>query len=71
MQNLSLENLAKLPFGLVARLYTSQPANAAAAGIGNLINNGISPEAALLLRDPAMRTLPALGAYGGTRSNDR
>ena len=71
MQNLSLENLAKLPFGLVARLYASQPSNTIAAGMGNLINRGISPEAALLMRDPAMRTLPAVGAYGGTRSNDR
>lgn len=70
MQNLSLENLAKLPFGLVARLYMSNPSVNAARAYGVLQQNGISPELARLLQAPAQTALPVMGGYAGARLSE-
>ena len=70
MSNLSLENLAKLPFGLVARLYLSQPSVAAAGVYGSLQQNGVSPLLGQALQPIAQRSLPVTGAYIGPRLND-
>lgn len=70
MSNLSLENLAKLPFGLVARLYLSQPSVAAAGFYGGIQQNGISPLLGQAMQPITQRALPVTGGYIGSRLND-
>jgi len=65
MQNLSLENLAKLPFGLVMRLYASQPSVNMAQMYGNIAGQGIAPPVGQALQLPMQKALPALGGYTG------
>lgn len=64
MQNLSLENLAKLPFGLVARLYASQPMNNMAAGYGHLASSGVAPGLGNMIGPALQQSSPLLGAQG-------
>ena len=70
MSDLSLENLAKLPFGLVARLYLSQPSVAAAGFYGGIQQNGISPLLGQAMQPITQRALPVTGGYIGSRLND-
>lgn len=69
MGNLSLENLAKLPFGMVVRLYASQPVTNTSAAYMNMLNQGISPDLAALLQQPIRKGLPLTGAYLGSTAN--
>jgi hypothetical protein len=71
MSNLSLESLAKLPFGLVARLYASQPMTAAAGGVGNVLNNGMAPQLGQMLQIPLQKGLPLYGAQVGASANQQ
>lgn len=71
MTNLSLENLAKLPFGLVARLYASQPMTQAASATGQFLNQGAAPQLGQMLQIPLQRGIPLLGAQQGATANQR
>lgn len=71
MSNLSLENLAKLPFGLVARLYASQPMTQAAGATGQFLNQGAAPQLGQMLQIPLQRGIPLLGAQQGATANQR
>lgn len=62
IQNLSLENLAKLPFGLVMRLYTAQPVSNMAAGYGHLASRGVAPGLGQVVGPMLQQSSPMLGA---------
>ena len=64
MQNLSLESLAKLPFGLVARLYASQPVNNLAGMYGHTASRGLAPSAGQALAPWVQTSAPFVGAQG-------
>lgn len=71
MSNLSLENLAKLPFGLVARLYASQPMTQMAGATGQFLNQGAAPGLGQMLQIPLQRGTPLIGAQVGANANSQ
>jgi len=71
MSNLSLENLAKLPFGLVARLYASQPMTQMAGATGQFLNQGAAPGLGQMLQIPLQKGLPLYGAQVGANANSQ
>lgn len=71
MQNISLENLAKLPFGMVMRLYASKPVTNFAGATGQVLQNGMAPQIGAIMNDPLQRGLPLLGGQLGASLNQR
>lgn len=71
MQNISLENLAKLPFGMVMRLYASNPVTNFAGATGQVLQNGMAPQIGAIMNDPLQRGLPLLGGQLGASLNQR
>lgn len=71
MQNISLENLAKLPFGMVMRLYASKPVTNFAGATGQVLQNGMAPQIGVIMNDPLQRGLPLLGGQLGASLNQR
>ncbi len=69
MSNLSLENLAKLPFGLVMRLYTAQPTANMIGGLAHIGNQGLAPGLGQLMAPVAQKTLPLYGGQVGATAN--
>lgn len=71
MQNISLENLAKLPFGMVMRLYASKPVTNFAGATGQVLQNGMAPQIGVIMNDPLQKGLPLLGGQLGASLNQR